>query len=55
MSFRVWLNSVAKKTDQAWAAGIRRIRHIDDFSRWKEDDAYRQALERLLRDLKAAA
>ncbi len=27
-------------------------RHIGDFTRWKEHDAYSKALERLLRDLK---
>jgi hypothetical protein len=26
-------------------------RHIGDFTRWKEHDAYSKALERLLRDL----
>ena len=35
-----------------WAADIRRSRHIGDFRRWKGHDAYRKALERLLRDLK---
>jgi hypothetical protein len=34
---------------------LRRTRRIGDFTRWKEDDAYSQALERLLRDLKVAA
>jgi hypothetical protein len=41
------------ETDQAWAADILRTRHIGDFSRWKDHDAYQQAFERLLRDLKA--
>ena len=27
-------------------------RHVGDFTRWKEHDAYSKALERLLRDLK---
>ena len=40
-------------TDQAWAAKLRRTRHIGDFSRWKDHDAYQQAFESLLRDLKA--
>jgi hypothetical protein len=30
-------------------------RHIGDFTRWQEHDAYRQALERLLRDLEGEA
>jgi hypothetical protein len=40
----------------AWAAhDIRRTRHIGDFTRWKEHDVYRQALERLPHDLKVEA
>ena len=27
-------------------------RHIGDFTRWKEHDAYQKALDRLLRDLR---
>jgi hypothetical protein len=30
----------------------RRYRHIGDFTRWKEHDAYQKALDRLLRDLR---
>lgn len=41
------------RTDQAWAADIRRRRHIGDFTRWKDHDSYQKAFERLLRDLKA--
>ena len=41
------------ETNEAWAADIRRTRHIGDFSRWKDHDAYQSAFERLLRDLKA--
>ncbi len=37
----------------AWAAHIKRTRHIGDFTRWKNHDAYQKALTRLLRDLKA--
>jgi hypothetical protein len=36
-----------------WAADIRRQRHIGDFRQWKDHDAYQQAFQRLLRDLKA--
>ena len=28
------------------------LRHIGDFTRWKEHDAYQKALDRLLRDLR---
>jgi hypothetical protein len=34
---------------------LHRQRHIGDFTRWKEPDAYGKALERLLRDLKVEA
>jgi hypothetical protein len=36
-----------------WAADIRRTRHIGDFTKWKDHDAYQKAFDRLLRDLKA--
>lgn len=51
--FPVGLDEAVMETDQAWAADIRRTRHIGDFHRWKDHDAYQQAFERLLRDLKA--
>ena len=38
-----------------WPVLIRNTRRIGDFTRWKDHDAYQQALERLLRDLKAEA
>jgi hypothetical protein len=34
---------------------VRDQRHIGAFTRWKEHDAYRYALERLLRDLQVEA
>jgi uncharacterized protein YjbI with pentapeptide repeats len=51
--FPVRLDEVVMETNQPWAAEIRRTRHIGDFSRWKDHDAYQAAFERLLRDLKA--
>jgi hypothetical protein len=41
-------------SEKGWAAHIKRTRHIGDFSRWKEHDAYKEAFQTLLRDLKAA-
>ena len=41
------------QVDVGWAADIRRQRHIGDFTQWKEHDVYQQAIDRLLRDLKA--
>ena len=39
-------------TSQARAAKLRDSRHIGDFRRWKDHDAYKQQFDRLLRDLK---
>ena len=50
--FPVRLDEVVMQTTKAWAADIRRTRHITDFTRWKDYDAYQNAFIRLLRDLK---
>ena len=52
MLFPIRLDGMVMETDQAWAAHIRRTRHIGDFSQWQNPEAYQQALQRLLRDLK---
>jgi hypothetical protein len=49
--FPIRLDATVMQTDQAWAADIRRTRHIGDFSQWQDEAAYQKALERLLRDL----
>ena len=51
--FPVRLDDTVMETNQAWAADIRRTRHIGDFRDWKTQDSYRRALDRLLRDLKS--
>lgn len=51
--FPIRLDNAVMKTDQAWAAELRRTRNIGDFSKWKEHDAYQKAFDRLLRDLQA--
>ena len=53
MLFPIRLDDAVMETGQAWAADIRHTRHIGDFTRWKDHDAYQQAFQRLLRDLKA--
>jgi hypothetical protein len=53
--FPLRVDETVMHTSQAWAADIRRTRHIGDFTRWKQQDDYQQAFERLLRDLKAEA
>jgi uncharacterized protein YjbI with pentapeptide repeats len=50
--FPVRLDEAVMETDLPWAAEIRRTRHIGNFSRWKEHDAYQAVFERLLRDFK---
>jgi hypothetical protein len=53
--FPVRLDNAVMDTDAAWAASIRRQRHIGDFSKWKDHDSYQKAFDRLLKDLKAEA
>lgn len=50
--FPVRLDDAVLDTTEQWADDIRRTRHIGDFTRWKDHDAYSKALARLLRDLK---
>ena len=51
--FPIRLDDAVMNTDQAWAADIRRTRHIGDFRNWKDHKRYKTAFDRLLRDLKA--
>jgi uncharacterized protein YjbI with pentapeptide repeats len=39
-------------SDQAWAEYINKTRNICDFSGWKDHDAYQQALDNLLKELR---
>ena len=52
--FPIALDEAIKDAPDAWAATIRRKRHIGDFTKWKEHDAYQVAFGRLLRDLQAS-
>ena len=52
--FSVCLDACALTTRQAWAANLRRMRHIGDFTRWAEPEEYEKAFARLLRDLQRA-
>ena len=52
--FPIRLDDAVMGAEEAWAADIRRTRHIGDFCGWKEHDKYRVAFERLMRDLRAA-
>jgi uncharacterized protein YjbI with pentapeptide repeats len=50
--FPVRLDDAVMESKTGWAADIRRTRHIGDFRRWKDHDGYREAFDRLLRNLK---
>jgi uncharacterized protein YjbI with pentapeptide repeats len=52
--FPIRLDEAVMQTGQAWAAHIRRTRHIGDFTEWEHHPSYQQAFTRLLRDLKAS-
>ncbi len=54
MLFPIRLDDAVIKTSQAWAARLRRQINIGDFTNWTDPQAYQQAFERLLRDLKKA-
>jgi hypothetical protein len=51
--FPIRLDESVMQTSQAWAAKLRRTRHIGDFTNWTDPHVYQQSFERLLRDLKA--
>jgi len=51
--FPIRLDDAVMETKQAWAADIRRARHIGDFRDWKNHNSYKRAFDRLLRDLHA--
>jgi uncharacterized protein YjbI with pentapeptide repeats len=53
--FPIRLDATVIEQTTGWAADIKRTRHITDFTRWKDHDAYSKGLERLLRDLKVEA
>lgn len=50
--FPVRLDETVMQTSRAWAATLRRTRHIGDFTHWTDRQAYEHAFSRLLRDLK---
>jgi hypothetical protein len=52
--FPIRIDDAVMNSDQPWAADIRRARHIGDFRGWESQASYREAFERLLRDLRSA-
>ncbi len=51
--FPVRLDAAVMQCTTSWAAHLKRMRHITDFTGWKHHDDYQKALTRLFRDLKA--
>jgi len=51
--FPVRLDDAVMDCPRAWAAEIRRTRHVGDFRKWKDHDSFQKSLDRLLRDLKS--
>ena len=49
--FPIRLDNAVMEIESGWPALIRNTRHIGDFRRWKNNDAYQKAFHRLLRDL----
>lgn len=49
--FPIRLDNAVMNCKEAWAADIRRMRHMGDFTGWQAATVYEQALARLLRDL----
>ena len=51
--FPVRVDDAVMESKADWASTIKEKRHIGDFTKWKDHDAYSKAFDRLLRDLKA--
>lgn len=49
--FPIRIDDAVMHSDRAWAASLRRQRHIGDFAAWKDQEAYRMAFTHLVRDL----
>ena len=51
--FPITLDDAIMAMESSWPAKVRRERHITDFRHWNQHDAYQQAFERLLLDLRS--
>jgi uncharacterized protein YjbI with pentapeptide repeats len=51
--FPIRIDNAIFTCNQAWAASLRRQRHIGDFTSWKDHDSYLKALNLLMKDLKS--
>jgi TIR domain/Pentapeptide repeats (8 copies) len=50
--FPIKLDDSVMDTNAPWAANIRRVRHIGDFTKWRRQECYQKSFDRLLHDLK---
>jgi len=51
--FPIRLDDGVMETEEAWAADLRRTRHIGDFRQRKKHEGYKKGFERLMRALRA--
>jgi hypothetical protein len=49
--FPVRIDDAVMETPEPWARKLRDQRNVGDFRRWKDHDAYKASVERVLRDL----
>jgi len=49
--FPICIDDAVMETPEAWARKLRDKRNIGDFRRWKDHDAYKESLGRVVRDL----
>jgi hypothetical protein len=53
--FPVRIDDSVMEIKSGWPALLKNTRNVGDFTHWKDHDSYREALDRLLRDLRAGA
>jgi uncharacterized protein YjbI with pentapeptide repeats len=52
--FPITIDNSLDNAKRAWVRDLVRLRHIGDFSNWKDPDQYVRSLERLMRDLRTS-
>jgi hypothetical protein len=51
--FPIRLDDRVMLTEEAWAAKLRSSRNIGDFRHWRDENAYKGSLDKMMRDLVA--
>lgn len=51
--FPIRIDAAVMETKSGWPALLKNTRNVGDFTRWKDNDSYREGFDRLLRDLKS--